>query len=105
MSLGEDNYDNSINNNYVYDQIEIGGGNGSIIIIGDGNAVQLPESWNNNQQIFVPNLITFSTDGKWVNIVLINSEIKVDDVVTEWEKLVFRIPSVEIGNYLIWFEQ
>jgi len=78
--------------------IDLGDGQGSILIFGDDNTVYLPDV---SETEITPNEITVS--GEHFNLVLTDTDLIVDGIKTRYSKLVLILEPD--GWELIWAEQ
>ena len=90
------------NDNSVQTYIDLGNGDGAIIILGNDNntTIYLPEN-NPDEFIQVPNEVTFS--GNKTHIVMMDTEIINEGVVTIYKKIVLILKPD--GWELVWWEQ
>lgn len=78
--------------------VDLGDGQGSILIFGDNNSVYLPEQ---NEEEIIPNEITMQENR--INMVLTDTDLIVDGIKTRYSKLVFILTG-ETWE-LVWYEQ
>lgn len=78
--------------------IELGDGQGAILIFGDNNTIYLPDV---NGATIDPNQITTQDDR--INLVLTDTELIIDGTKTLYSRLVFVL-TAETWE-LVWFEQ
>lgn len=97
----EENGDTVNNYNTVEYYIDLGSGDGAIIIVGDGNTIFLPDKQDPVE--FVPNQITISPDGQYINLVLMDTDLIIDGQTITYTKLVIRLSGM--GWELLWWEQ
>ena len=94
----EDNSDNSIEDNSVHYTIDLGDGQGAILVFGDNNSIYLPDV---SETEITPNEITVS-NGR-INLVLTDTDLIVDGIITRYSKLVFILEGESWD--LVWYEQ
>ncbi len=78
--------------------IELGDGQGAILVFGDNNTIYLPDT---TEPTIIPNEITITDDR--VNLVLTDTDLIVDGVRTRYDKMVFVFTGKEWD--LVWFTQ
>ena len=102
LALAEDNgtAENGTTDNSFSYTINLGNGDGALLILGDGNQVYLPPEKDEVQQI-QPNEIT-QVDDKFV-LVLTETDMFLDGVRTRYTKMVLELTAD--GWDLLWFEQ
>ena len=94
----EDNSDNSVEDNSVQYAIDLGDGQGAILVFGDNNTIYLPDV---SETEITPNEITVS-NGR-INLVLTDTDIILDGIKTRYSKLVFILKGESWD--LVWYEQ
>ena len=95
--------DNSTTNNYTNYRIDLGHGDGALLIIGDGNQVYLPPEAEDVEEKIQPNEITYNANRGSFIVVLTETDIYVDGVRTRYSKVVLELTAD--GWDLVWFEQ
>ncbi len=92
----EDNSDSSDNStSYI---IDLGDGQGSIIIFGDNNTVYLPPA----KEVVEPNPNEITIAGNRINLVLTDTDLIIDGIKTRYSRLVFVLTDTW---ELVWYEQ
>ena len=78
--------------------IDLGDGQGAILIFGDNNSIYLPDV---SETEITPNEITVS-NGR-INLVLTDTDLIMDGIITRYSKLVFILEGESWD--LVWYEQ
>lgn len=78
--------------------IDLGDGQGAILVFGDNNSVYLPDT---SEPEIIPNEITISENR--INLVLTDTDLIVDGTKTRYSKLVFVLEGDTWE--LVWYEQ
>ena len=84
--------------NSVQYAIDLGDGQGAILVFGDNNTIYLPDV---SETEITPNEITVS-NGR-INLVLTDTDIIMDGIITRYSKLVLILEPD--GWDLVWYEQ
>jgi hypothetical protein len=95
--------DNSTTDESTNYRIDLGSGDGALLIIGDGNQVYLPPEAEEVEDKIQPNEITYSENRGSFMCVLTETDIYVDGVRTRYSKVVLELTAD--GWDLVWFEQ
>ncbi len=78
--------------------IDLGDGQGAILIFGDNNTVYLPPA----KEVIEPNLNEITVAGDRINLVLTDTDFIMDGIKTRYSRLVFVLTDTW---ELVWFEQ
>ncbi len=96
-AMAEDTYIEDNSTSYI---IELGSGQGAILIFGDNNTVYLPPAEKEVQEV-KPNELTVVGDR--INLVLTDTDFIMDGIKTRYSRLVFVLTGNEWE--LVWYEQ
>jgi len=94
--------DSSTDNSVNY-RIDLGNGDGALLIVGDGNQVYLPPKAEDTGDKIQPNEVTYSEDRGSFMVVLTETDIYVEGTRTRFSKMVLELRAD--GWDLVWFEQ
>jgi len=94
--------DNSTDNSVNY-SIDLGNGDGALLIIGDGNQIYLPPKAAEVEDRIQPNEITYSASRNEFILVCTETNLIIDGTVTRFSKIVITLGAE--GWDLIWYEQ
>ena len=94
---------NNTTDNSVQYKIELGKGDGALLVIGDGNTIYLPPEAKDTKDQIQPNEITYSQDRDAFTLVLTETDIYIDGTRTRFSKVVIELTAG--GWDLLWFEQ
>jgi hypothetical protein len=91
------------NDNSIQYTIELGNGDGALLIIGDGNNIYMPPSADEMDGKIQPNEITYNADRDTFTVVLTETDIYINGVRTRYSKVILELGTD--GWDLLWFEQ
>lgn len=85
-------------------EIDLGNGEGSVLIFGNNNTVYLPPDSQDKEDQIQPNEVTFNESRKSYMLVCTETDIIIDSTVTRFSKVVFELHGDGTWE-LVWFEQ